>query len=107
MTKAAPHRQPKSRVASGRTQRRSVPQDVIELSRQLEQVKQQARAIGIFTDDRELLECPSCGTTEGGHSCPPNDGLEDPPAVSCPHAEIEREKAMIVRERGVQYGVAR
>lgn len=29
--------------------------------RELEQVKQQAKALGIFTDDRALLECPSCG----------------------------------------------
>ena len=40
------------------------------LARQLEQVKRQARSLGIFTNDRELLECPSCGlledvTTEG------------------------------------------
>ena len=34
------------------------------LSRQLEQVKAQARALGIFTDDRELLECPNCGLLE-------------------------------------------
>jgi len=32
--------------------------------RELEQVKQQAKARGIFTDDRELLECPSCGLLE-------------------------------------------
>ena len=32
--------------------------------RHLEQVKQQARALGMFTDDRELLECPSCGLLE-------------------------------------------
>lgn len=32
--------------------------------RQLEQVKRQARALGIFTNDRELLECPSCGLLE-------------------------------------------
>ena len=30
--------------------------DLIALARQLEQVKQQARALGIFTNDRELLE---------------------------------------------------
>lgn len=35
--------------------------DLIALARQLEQVKWQARALGIFTNDRELLECPSCG----------------------------------------------
>jgi len=34
------------------------------LTRQLKQVKAQARALGIFTDDRELLECPNCGLLE-------------------------------------------
>jgi hypothetical protein len=34
------------------------------LTRQLAQLKQQTKAIGIFTDDRELLECPSCGLLE-------------------------------------------
>ena len=34
------------------------------LIRQLEQVKAQARMLGIFTDDRELLECPNCGLME-------------------------------------------
>jgi len=34
------------------------------LTRQLEQVKTQARALGLFTDDRELLECPNCGLLE-------------------------------------------
>ena len=34
------------------------------LTRQLEQVKAQARTLGIFTDDRELLECPNCGLLE-------------------------------------------
>lgn len=34
------------------------------LTRQLEQVKAQARALGIFTDDRELLECPNCELLE-------------------------------------------
>jgi rubredoxin len=32
--------------------------------RELERVRQQARALGIFTDDRELLECPACGLLE-------------------------------------------
>lgn len=35
-----------------------------ELVRQLEQVKRQARALGIFTNDRELLACPACGLLE-------------------------------------------
>ena len=34
------------------------------LTWQLEQVKAQARALGIFTGDRELLECPTCGLLE-------------------------------------------
>ena len=34
------------------------------LARQLEQVKAQARSLGLFTDDRELLECPNCGVLE-------------------------------------------
>ena len=38
--------------------------DLIALARQLKQVKQQARALGVFTNDRELLECPSCGLLE-------------------------------------------
>ena len=37
---------------------------LIAAVRQLEQAKQQARALGIFTNDRELLECPSCGLLE-------------------------------------------
>lgn len=37
---------------------------LITLVRQLEQLKRQARALGIFTNDRELLECPSCGLLE-------------------------------------------
>jgi hypothetical protein len=35
-----------------------------DLARQLMLIKQQAAALGIFTDDRELLECPSCGFLE-------------------------------------------
>jgi hypothetical protein len=37
---------------------------LVEAVRELERVKRQARAIGIFTGDRELLECPSCGLLE-------------------------------------------
>ncbi len=38
--------------------------NLIATARQLEQVKRQARALGMFTDDRELLECPSCALLE-------------------------------------------
>ena len=34
------------------------------LTRQLKQVNAQARALGIFTDDRELLEYRNCGLLE-------------------------------------------
>ena len=64
MTHPRPHRQAKSRVVSGRHQPRSVPRGFVELSRKLAKVKAQARALGIFTDDRELLECPNCGLLE-------------------------------------------
>jgi hypothetical protein len=64
MTSTAPRRQAKSQVASGRRQRRSIPPDLLELARQLTQIRQQASALGIFTGDRELLECPSCGLLE-------------------------------------------
>ena len=37
---------------------------LIAMARRLEQVKAQARRIGIFTHDRELLECPNCGLLE-------------------------------------------
>ena len=50
MTNVAPYGQPKSRAASGRTQRQPVSRDLVDLARQLEQVKQQAKALGIFTD---------------------------------------------------------
>lgn len=32
--------------------------------RQLQEAKRQARALGLFTDDRVLLECPFCGLWE-------------------------------------------
>ena len=37
---------------------------LIAAVRKLEQVKKQARALGIFTADRELFECPACGFLE-------------------------------------------
>lgn len=64
MTHPGSHRQAKSRVVSGQHQPRSVPWELVELSRKLAKVKAQARALGIFTDDRELLECPNCGLLE-------------------------------------------
>jgi len=31
---------------------------------QLQEAKRQARALGMFVEDRELLECPACGLWE-------------------------------------------
>jgi len=44
--------------------KKSLVDDLIPLVRDLERIKQQARALGMFTDDRELLECPRCGLLE-------------------------------------------
>ncbi|MCX7047662.1 MAG: hypothetical protein NTX50_19530 [Candidatus Sumerlaeota bacterium] len=35
-----------------------------DLVRQLVEVRKQAEALGMFTHDRELLECPRCGLLE-------------------------------------------
>lgn len=35
-----------------------------ELASRLHSLKKQAKALGMFTDDRELLECPACGLKE-------------------------------------------
>jgi hypothetical protein len=37
---------------------------LMAIARKLEKVKKQARALGIFTNDRELMEYPSCGLME-------------------------------------------
>lgn len=38
--------------------------DLDELVAGLQALKEQAQALGIFTGDRELLECPACGLKE-------------------------------------------
>ena len=35
-----------------------------ELVRRLQRVKAEAQRLGVFTDDRELLECSNCGLKE-------------------------------------------
>ena len=52
-----------------------------DLARHLVDVKQRAEALGIFTDDRELLECSNCGlledvTSEGLLATYPKDSAE-------------------------------
>ena len=38
--------------------------EILPLARELVRVKKQAEAMGLFTDDRELLECSMCGLVE-------------------------------------------
>jgi predicted RNA-binding Zn-ribbon protein involved in translation (DUF1610 family) len=40
------------------------PDDLIDLCKELHRIKQQAEALGIFANDRELLTCPKCGLQE-------------------------------------------
>ncbi|MBI5039542.1 MAG: hypothetical protein HZC13_07310 [Nitrospirae bacterium] len=63
MSRVKKTHRPAKHSANGRT-KPSHMGDLIELFRHLEKVKQQARVLGIFTDDRELLACPSCGLLE-------------------------------------------
>ncbi len=63
MSRAKKINQPEKHSTNGLTKPSNMG-DLIELFHHLEKVKQQARALGIFTDDRELLECPSCGLLE-------------------------------------------
>jgi predicted RNA-binding Zn-ribbon protein involved in translation (DUF1610 family) len=37
---------------------------LIDLCKELHRIKQHAEALGIFTNDRELLTCPKCGLQE-------------------------------------------
>lgn len=37
---------------------------MMDLFRQLQQLQAQAKALGIFTDERDLLTCPNCGLFE-------------------------------------------
>lgn len=38
--------------------------DLMDLCKELHRIKLQAEALGIFTEDRELLTCPKCGLQE-------------------------------------------
>jgi hypothetical protein len=42
--------------------KKSGMENLIAAARQLQEAKRQARALGLFTDDRDLLERPSCGS---------------------------------------------
>jgi rubredoxin len=38
--------------------------DIRQLAARLLALREKAKALGIFTEDRELLECPACGLQE-------------------------------------------
>lgn len=38
--------------------------DIIPLAREITRIKKQMTALGLFTHDRELLECTQCGLVE-------------------------------------------
>ena len=44
--------------------RKSEFDDLYKIATRLQAIKKQAREFGMFTDDRELLECPACGLKE-------------------------------------------
>jgi hypothetical protein len=59
-------------------------QNVVQLAAQLGRMKKQAAELGVFINDRELLECPECGLAEDvtsngflityrGNPCRPRD----------------------------------
>ena len=41
-----------------------LPGNLVQLVQELSQLKKQAVRLGVFTNDRELLECPQCGLAE-------------------------------------------
>ncbi len=38
-----------------------IEDSLFDLCKELHRIKQHAEALGIFTNDRELLTCPKCG----------------------------------------------
>lgn len=66
--KTEAHAKPRKREKTGGHSRApggsEGPDGLRDLARQLVQAKQRAEALGLFTDDRELLECPNCGLLE-------------------------------------------
>lgn len=38
--------------------------NILSLARELNRVKEQAKSLGLFTNDRELLECSGCDLVE-------------------------------------------
>jgi len=64
--RAAPVKKPKNKKAasSKRDATKRAFDDLAPLFEQLRALQEQARALGLFPNDRELLTCPSCGLAE-------------------------------------------
>ncbi|HQO09317.1 MAG TPA: hypothetical protein PLK90_07750 [Clostridiales bacterium] len=41
-----------------------IPPEILEAAKRIAELQEQAKALGLFTNDRELLECPACGLKE-------------------------------------------
>lgn len=52
--------------ASGKSSQREfkIPPEILEAAKRIAELQEQAKALGLFTNDRELLECPACGLKE-------------------------------------------
>ncbi len=56
---------PMQRKQKAAKQRSKVPPELLSLAKEIVRVKKEAEALGLFVDDRELLECNKCGLAEG------------------------------------------
>ena len=43
---------------------KELKEKILEAAKALAELQKQAKALGLFTNDRELLECPACGLKE-------------------------------------------
>lgn len=41
-----------------------IPTGILEVAKRLAELQEQAKALGLFTNDRELLDCQNCGLKE-------------------------------------------
>ncbi len=53
---------PRKRKAT--KQKSKLPPEILSLAKELVRLKKQAEDLGVFTSDRELLECKGCGLAE-------------------------------------------
>jgi len=54
----------KRKRKGGRTERQSLIEDIRPLAKELIKLQAEAKSLGLFIGDRELLQCPSCGLCE-------------------------------------------